>query len=261
LKEVVKICGIEDKAEVKPVDSSFFQTQILGIPFGLRDAAEQRARHALEINSMRDGAGRIGRIPPQGIFEPDQEARSLGGQPTCVKPRVRVPAQPTAHGVCSVGTLLGIMVAVGSCANGYPADLVPPVPSETAAPEFYRTILEPSYMIGPGDSLLIQSYYHPDLKQPVTVQTDGRVSLLLVGDVMAAGKTPEQLAGELTRAYAKFLENADLTVTLSESAGLSVYVSGEVARPAMQPIRGELTLLQSTPKPAGFCLRAISSKY
>ena len=169
------------------------------------------------------------------------------------RPRARAADLPgTAHEVCSVGILLGIMVALSSCANDYPADLVPPVPTETAAPELYRTTLEPSYMIGPGDSLLIQSYYHPDLRQPVTVQTDGRVSLLLVGDVMAAGKTPEQLAGELTRAYDKFLENADVTVTLSESAGLSVYVGGEVARPAMEPIRGELTLLQSIAQAGGF---------
>jgi len=180
----------------------------------------------------------------------------LAWRPPKLREPARVPAQPifpgTAHRVCSAGILLGIMVALSGCANDYPADLVPPVPSETAAPELYRTILEPSYMIGPGDSLLIQSYYHPDLKQPVTVQTDGRVSLLLVGDVVAAGKTPEQLAGELTRAYDKFLENADLTVTLSESASLSVYVGGEVARPAMVPIRSELTLLQSIAQAGGF---------
>ena len=109
---------------------------------------------------------------------------------------------------------------------------MPPVPSESAAPELYRPEPGTSYAIAPGDSLLITSYYHPELKQTVTIQPDGRVSLLLVGEVTAAGKTPRQLAKELTRAYSKFLNDAEMTVTLSDSAGLSVYVGGEVAKPS-----------------------------
>lgn len=143
------------------------------------------------------------------------------------------------------------MLVLGGCANDYPPELVPPVSSESAAPE-PRPAPEASYTIAPSDSLLINSYYHPELKQPVTVQTDGRVSLLLVGVVTAAGKTPRQLAEELTRGYRKFLENADLTVTVSESAGLSVYVGGEVARPSAMPIKGELTLLQGITQAGGF---------
>jgi len=112
--------------------------------------------------------------------------------------------------------------------------------------------LTPKYTIGPGDDLLINSFYHSELKQPVTVQSDGRVSLLLVGTVTAAGKTPQQVGEELTRRYSKFLDNADMTVTLSGSAALAVYVGGEVAKPSVVPIKGELSLLQSVTAAGGF---------
>lgn len=143
------------------------------------------------------------------------------------------------------------MLAIGGCVD-YPPDLVPPVPSASAAPELYRPQPATRYAIAPGDSVLINSYYHPELKQTVTIQPDGLVSLLLVGEITAAGKTPRQLAKELTRAYGKFLNDVEVTVTLSEIAGLSVYVGGEVAKPTMLSIKGELTLTQSIAEAGGY---------
>jgi protein involved in polysaccharide export with SLBB domain len=144
---------------------------------------------------------------------------------------------------------------MGGCAD-YPSDLVPSVPSESAAPEFYRPQPGTSYAIAPADSLVITSYYHPELKQTVTIQPDGRVSLLLLGEVTAAGKTPAQLAKELTRAYSKYLNDVEMTVTLSESAGLSVYVGGEVTKPGVLSMKGELTLTQSIAEAGGYLATA-----
>jgi polysaccharide biosynthesis/export protein len=146
----------------------------------------------------------------------------------------------------------GIILALGGCANDYPPDRVPPVPSAQAAPALYRPSLDANYTIGPSDHLLIQSFYYPNLKQPVTVRSDGRVSLLLVGDVMVAGKTPHQLAEELAKDYRQFLKDVDLTVMVTKSAGLAVYVTGSVERPQMIPLNGELTLLQSIAQAGGF---------
>jgi protein involved in polysaccharide export with SLBB domain len=147
--------------------------------------------------------------------------------------------------------LLGLTLAMGGCAD-YPRDLVPPVPSESAAPELYRPEPGTSYAIAPGDSIAITSYYHPELKQSVTIQPDGLVSLVLIGEVTAAGKTPRLLAKELAGAYGKYLNDAEVTVTLSDSAGLSVYVGGEVAKPTMLSMKGELTLSQSIAQAGGF---------
>jgi polysaccharide export outer membrane protein len=147
--------------------------------------------------------------------------------------------------------LLGVALTLGSCAD-YPTDAIPLVPSKASAPEFYRPAPAASTTITLGDKLNVSSYFHPDLKQSVTVQPDGRVSLLLVGTVTAVNKTPERFAKELVRAYAKYVENAEITVNVEESAARAVYVGGEVAKPTILPIRGELTLLQSITQAGGF---------
>jgi len=148
----------------------------------------------------------------------------------------------------------GLAFPIIGCEN-YPRDRVPPLASETAelvGPPSSRTKTALKYTIGPGDDLLIDSFYHSELKQPVTVQSDGRISLLLVGSVIAAGKTPQQLGEELSRGYSKYLENTDVTATVSSSAALAVYVGGEVAKPSVVPIKGELSLLQSITAAGGF---------
>ena len=143
---------------------------------------------------------------------------------------------------------VGVALIVSAC-DSYPLDQVPALDSGAVS---VAATPAPQYTIGAGDDLLINSFYHPELKQPVTVQTDGRISLLLVGSVTAAGKTPQELGVELTRGYANFLENGDVTVTLSSSAALAVYVGGEVAKPSVVPIKGELSLLQSVTAAGGF---------
>jgi protein involved in polysaccharide export with SLBB domain len=147
-------------------------------------------------------------------------------------------------------------LSTGACEN-YPTDRVPLLASGSAGSERGVSLspastAAPKYKIGPGDELLIDSFYHSELKQPATVQSDGRISLLLVGSTMAAGKTPEQLSQELTHGYNKFLENADVTVTLTGSAALAVYVGGDVAKPSVVPIKGELSVLQSITAAGGF---------
>ena len=134
--------------------------------------------------------------------------------------------------------LLGIALTLGGCANAYPPELVPPVPSRDAAPEFYRPEPQTRYTIAVGDKLSISSYYHPDLKQTVTVQPDGQVPLLLIGSTVVVGKSPQELSVELTKGYSRYVENAEITVAVAESAALAVYVGGQVKSPSLVPISG-----------------------
>lgn len=147
---------------------------------------------------------------------------------------------------------MSVAAVLSGCTNEYPPNLVPVVQSEEAAPDLYRPVLDADYTIGSGDGLLIQSYYDTNLKQQVMVRPDGRVSLLLVGEVMAAGKTPTQLGDELTHMYNRVLDRPDLTVSVTSSAGMVVYVGGEVTKPGQVPIKGELTLLESIDDAGGF---------
>jgi protein involved in polysaccharide export with SLBB domain len=155
------------------------------------------------------------------------------------------------HWPSECAILFSVCLITTAC-NDYSAAEVPPVPSVSTAPELYQPEKLTSYAITPGDNAVINSYYHPELKQTVTIQPDGKISLLLVGEVTAAGKTAPQLAAELTRAYGKYLNDAKLTVTLTSTADQSIYIGGEVTKPSVLSIKGELTLTQVIAEAGGF---------
>jgi protein involved in polysaccharide export with SLBB domain len=142
--------------------------------------------------------------------------------------------------------------AAGCTINQYPVSKVPPIPVETASPSLGHEA-EPEYRIQAGDALDIQSYYDPALKQMVTVRPDGRISLILLGDVQAAGKSSADLDQELKHAYWDRLPaHPDITVTVDAIAAQVVYVGGEVKAPAIEQIKGSLTLLQSIMVAGGY---------
>lgn len=129
------------------------------------------------------------------------------------------------------------------------------VPSllQPASPSYaYGAAQESAYRIGIGDILTVQSYTDPGLKQSVTVRPDGRISLILLGDIDAAGRTAAYLDQELQHKYAILPEHPDVVVTVAQIAGLQVYVGGEVKSPTVEPIKGSLTLLQSITAAGGF---------
>jgi len=127
-----------------------------------------------------------------------------------------------------------------------------PAASQVRDQSMFRPDLEDKYRIGPGDALLINSYLEPSLKQQVIVQPDGQISLLLLGDVMAAGKTTNELRQQLSTAYNKAIPRADIAVAVSEIANQTVYVGGEVKQPSMQPARGKISLLSAIIAAGGF---------
>ena len=65
--------------------------------------------------------------------------------------------------------------------------------------------LPPDYVIGPGDILQILVWKEPDVSREVRVRTDGKVTIPLLGDVVAAGSTPQGLAGDLSARLSRFL--------------------------------------------------------
>ena len=143
------------------------------------------------------------------------------------------------------------LICLAGCAEVPPNAVLPP-PAGPQASELYTPTLESEYQIGVGDALLIQSYYDANLRQTVTVGPDGRISLILLGSIDAVGKTTSALTTELATAYGAQLNHSDITVAVSQIANSSVYVSGEVKAPAMQPIAGPKTVLQAITTSGGF---------
>lgn len=101
------------------------------------------------------------------------------------------------------------------------------------------------YVIGIGDAISVRVFQHEDMSAKVRVRADGMVSLPLVNEVRAAGKTPSALAGELTVRLKDFINAPAVTITLEETRPLTVSVLGEVLRAGVQILEPGAGLLQA----------------
>ena len=108
------------------------------------------------------------------------------------------------------------------------------------------------YVLQTGDTIGVQFYNNADLNEELVVRPDGKVSLQLIGEVVAAGLTPEALAAQLEQAYRKELATPRVTVIVRTFSGARVYVGGEVAYQRSIPMVGELTLYQAIQEAGGF---------
>lgn len=109
-----------------------------------------------------------------------------------------------------------------------------------------------NYVIGIGDALEVAVFEEPEISKSVTVRLDGRISLPLVGEFMAADKTPASLADTITRRLDKFVEAPNVTVILSESRSKNYYILGQIQEPGQYPIAQPITVLQAIARAGGF---------
>jgi polysaccharide export outer membrane protein len=113
--------------------------------------------------------------------------------------------------------------------------------SDTKAP-----VSSTTYLIGPGDTLRIFVWRYPEVSTEVPVRPDGKISMPLVEDMPAVGKTSTQLARDLEKALGKYLKDPVATVTVTNFVGNfndQVRVVGQAVKPQALTYRDELTLL------------------
>lgn len=101
------------------------------------------------------------------------------------------------------------------------------------------------YVIAPGDTLQVRVFQQEAMSARVRVRADGKVSLPLVNDLPAAGKTPTALATELQVRLKEFINTPVVTVSLEESRPLSVSVLGEVLRAGVVTLEPGAGVLQA----------------
>ena len=105
---------------------------------------------------------------------------------------------------------------------------------------------DPSYTIGPEDVLNVSVWKEPDFSNAaIPVRPDGMVSLALLGDVQAAGKTPGQLADDITLRLKKYIEEPRVTVVVTGMNSRRVYILGEVNHPGPMGMSANMTVLQA----------------
>jgi len=103
----------------------------------------------------------------------------------------------------------------------------------------------PDYVIGADDVLSIMFWRDKDLSAPeVVVRPDGMVTLPLLNDVQAAGRTPEQLGNAIREAARKYVEDPNPTVIVKEIKSRRVFITGRIEKPGPYPLNGKTTILQ-----------------
>ena len=133
---------------------------------------------------------------------------------------------------------LGVSVAGPAIAQPRPAAARPPA--------------QAGYVIGRGDVLRINVWKEPDLTFDATVRLDGMITVPLMGDVVAAGRVPTQLAADLVAGLQRFVESPRVTVGVTQANSARVYVVGEAVRPGEFPLAGGMTVLKALALAGGF---------
>ena len=108
------------------------------------------------------------------------------------------------------------------------------------------------YKFGAGDVLEVLVFGEPEISKTVFVRSDGRISLPLVGEVMAAGMTPEALSTKISEKLLKVVEEPNVTVILTENNSKVYYVLGQIEQPGQYTITRPVTILQAIAQAGGF---------
>lgn len=135
------------------------------------------------------------------------------------------------------GLLAAVLTGLAGCASG---------PVHPPAPPTLPAALDYTYIIGPGDGLNVSVWRNPELSMSVVVRPDGKVNAPLVDELVAQGKTPEQLAREVEKILGKYVRDPVVTVMVTGFVGPfseQIRVVGEAARPQFLPYKNKMTLL------------------
>ena len=117
------------------------------------------------------------------------------------------------------------------------------------------------FLLGPEDVLDIVVWKNEDLSQKgAVIRPDGKVSMPLIGEVQASGRTANQLASQISARLKEFKDNPVVTVGVKEVNSYYVYVLGEVSKPGKYQLKSHATVLQAVAIASGFTNYASRNK-
>jgi len=129
---------------------------------------------------------------------------------------------------------------LGACAHG------PAARAAEAAPQV-QSSAGSDYIVGPGDTIQVYVWRNPELTVTVPVRPDGKISVPLVEDMVAVGKTPTVLARDIESVLSEFVKSPKVNVIVTNpvSAFSKVRVIGQVGQPQSIPFREGMTVLDA----------------
>lgn len=148
----------------------------------------------------------------------------------------------------AIAVLLASIAGLVACA---PNRVVTPTPF-SQLDEQARPYPRQEYIIAPGDVLDIRFANNPEINEPtMSVRPDGRISLQMAPEVMAAGLTPVQLRDVLLQKYSSEILKPDIVVIVKSFSFPKVLVDGEVVGPGIIEMRGPMTVMRAISQARG----------
>ena len=139
------------------------------------------------------------------------------------------------------------LAAAGVFAADAKIEVLKPVEQAVAAP------VDPGkYRIGPEDVLFVRVWREPDFTLPVSVRPDGKITMPLIGELAAAGRTPIELTATLKEMLGEYLNNPDVSVFVTEVRSKKFYIDGEMNRPGSFALVTPTTVLEALSRGSGF---------
>ncbi|MCP5279080.1 MAG: polysaccharide biosynthesis/export family protein [Thiobacillus sp.] len=133
--------------------------------------------------------------------------------------------------------LLVLAAMLSACAKD---PIYPPAPAKTSSAEEWL------YLLGPGDSVNVFVWGNPEVSGSFPIRPDGKMTMNLVEDLPASGKTPTQLAREIEKILARYIQDPIVTVIVAGGSGpysQQIRVLGQAAKPQTLVYRENMSLV------------------
>lgn len=145
---------------------------------------------------------------------------------------------------------LQIPVAASQQHDGTTADsAAPPAQRDSTAaiPQSGST-----FIIGPEDVLAISVWNEPEITRSLPVRSDGKISLPLIGDVQAAGRTPMQLEQDIAARLKDYITNPQVAVIVQQINSQKFNILGQISKPGSFPLTADMTIVDAIAVAGGF---------
>lgn len=102
-----------------------------------------------------------------------------------------------------------------------------------------------NYILGPGDTIEISVWNHPELKKELSVRPDGWVSFPLAGEVLASGEKPGALSAKIRDKLLTYIKNPEVSVIVLQYKSKHILILGQVKKPGLYQYEGGMTVFDA----------------
>lgn len=154
--------------------------------------------------------------------------------------------------------MAGLMVssAVAQQASTSPGTVTQPLALVASDREIHSSPatsgVKPDYLIGNSDVLTINVWKEPEVSRTVPVRSDGRISLPLIGQLQASGKTPAELENDISKGLHDYIAHPEVTVIVQEQKSQRFNILGQVQRPGSYLLNNPVTVVDAIAIAGGF---------